>query len=166
MKNTLSLLTVLLLMGSGVGQAQEPLPAPKQKLTAGFNHIGLTVTDLALSTRFFTEVLGWKQVGGDVTYPANFVSDGNMFLTLWQASEPENAVKFNRKNNVGLHHLAITVPSFEALDTLYERVNNFDGVEVEFSPELAYGGPGKHMMIREPSGNRLEFTHTPPRAKD
>ena len=135
--------------------------AKEASLTTGFNHIGLTVTKLEQSTRFFVEALGWKEVGGDPKYPAKFVSDGNMFITLWQIVDPQSAVSFNRKNNVGLHHLAITVASFEALDTLYQRVKAFDGVEIEFSPELAYGGPGKHMMIREPSGNRLEFTFRP-----
>lgn len=32
---------------------------------------------------------------------------------------------------------------------------------IELAPELAYGDPTKHMMIREPSGNRIEFAHTP-----
>ena len=135
--------------------------AQDSSLTTGFNHIGLTVNKLDQSTRFFVDALGWKEVGGDPKYPAKFVSDGNMFITLWQATDPQNAVSFNRKNNVGLHHLAITVASFEALETLYQRVKAFEGVEIEFSPELAYGGPGKHMMIREPSGNRLEFTYRP-----
>ncbi len=31
--------------------------------------------------------------------------------------------------------------------------------EVTVGPELSYGGPAKHMMIRKPSGNRLEFIH-------
>jgi lactoylglutathione lyase len=146
-----------------IGNVSFSASAQEESLTTGFNHIGLTVNKLDLSTRFFVEALGWKQVGGDPSYPAKFVSDGNMFITLWQATDPATAVKFNRKNNVGLHHLAITVASFEALDTLYERVKAFEGVEIEFSPELAYGGPGKHMMIREPSGNRLEFTYRPPR---
>lgn len=152
-------LTLFLMIGSlpWLAKAQEPT------LTTGFNHIGLTVSDLDLSTRFFVEALGWKQVGGDPDYPAKFVSDGNMFITLWQVEDPAKAIKFDRKNNIGLHHLAITVASFEALDTLYARIKAFEGVEVEFSPELAYGGPGKHMMIREPSGNRLEFTHRPPK---
>lgn len=30
-------------------------------------------------------------------------------------------------------------------------------VVVELSSELAYGGLAKHMMIRDPSGNRIEF---------
>lgn len=132
-----------------------------QKLTQGFDHIGLTVSDLDASTAFFVEALGWEKVGGDAEYPANFVSDGKIFVTLWRATEPATAIPFNRKNNVGLHHLAISVPSFEALESLYQRVKAFDGVVIEFAPELAYGGPGKHMMIREPSGNRIEFTHRP-----
>jgi lactoylglutathione lyase len=132
-------------------------------MTSGFNHVGLSVTDLEKSTRFFTETLGWRLTGRDEDYPATFMTDGEMFLTLWRVTEPETAVKFDRKNNVGLHHLAISVASFDRLDELYERVKNVEGVVIEFAPELAYGGPTKHMMIREPSGNRLEFAHNPPR---
>ena len=135
--------------------------AEEQQLTTGFNHIGLSVSNLEQSTQFFVEALGWKEVGGDPDYPAKFVSDGNMFVTLWQVNDPKHAVRFDRKNNVGLHHLAITVSSFDALDLLHKRFKNFEGVVIEFAPELAYGGPGKHMMIREPSGNRLEFTFRP-----
>ena len=135
--------------------------AKETMLTKGFNHVGLTVTDLTASSEFFIKTLGWNKAGGDESYPAVFVSDGKMFLTLWQATNPETAIKFNRKNNVGLHHLAISATSFEALDEIYKRVKNVEGVVVEFAPELAFGGPGKHMMIREPSGNRLEFTFRP-----
>lgn len=130
-------------------------------LTDGFNHLGLTVSDLDSSADFFINTLGWNEVGGDPDYPAKFVSDGKIFLTLWQTTAGQKAIEFNRKNNVGLHHLALTVVSFEALDELYERFKKVKGVVIEFAPELAYGGPGKHMMIREPSGNRLEFTFRP-----
>ena len=117
------------------------------------------------STWFFTDILGWQLKGEDPDYPASFLSDGEMFLTLWQVEDPVNAVKFDRKNNVGLHHLAFTVPGFEELDALYEILKKVDGVVIEFAPELAYGGPTKHMMIREPSGNRLEFAYNPPKEK-
>ena len=36
-----------------------------------------------------------------------------------------------------------------------------DNIEIEFAPRLSRGGPKKHMFIREPSGIRLEFAHTP-----
>lgn len=155
MKFIAGLVFIVGLVSTQAGHA-EPV-----KLTDGFNHVGLAVTDLKASTEFFTQGLDWEQVGGDANYPANFVSDGKMFLTLWRVTTPETAVTFDRKNNVGLHHLAITVPSFEALDEIHRRLKKVPGVVIEFAPELAYGGPGKHMMVREPSGNRLEFTHRP-----
>lgn len=131
------------------------------KPTAGIDHIGLAVSDLNASTNFFVEALGFKVAGRDPKYPASFMSNGEMNLTLWQTSD--DTVEFNRKKNVGLHHLAIRVPSFEALDSLYQTVKEIPSVVIEFSPELAYGGPAKHMMIREPSGNRLELIHRPSR---
>jgi len=130
-----------------------------EKHTGGLDHIGLAVSDLEASTRFFVDVLGFKVGGRDKSYPAVFMNNGEMGLTLWQTDE--DPVAFDRKKNVGLHHLAIKVPSFEALDSLYQTVKEIPGAVVEFSPELAYGGPAKHMMIREPSGNRLELVHRP-----
>lgn len=139
-----------------------PLWAQEYKAeTQGFDHIGLSVSKLDASTEFFTQGLGWSLRGGDPSYPAKFVSDGNMFITLWSTDKKQKTVQFNRKSNVGLHHLAIRMSSFEALEALYQRLKQRDDVVIEFAPELAYGGPAKHMMVREPSGNRLEFKYTP-----
>lgn len=152
------LITALMILFASFSLAAQD---DKKPLTSGFNHVGLTVSNLEKSASFFTDTLQWKLVGGDEKYPAKFVSDGNMFLTLWQATDPKKAVKFNRKNNVGLHHLAFTVDTLEGLNAIYKKVKAVDGVVVEFAPELAYGGPSMHMMIREPSGNRLEFSYRP-----
>ena len=105
--------------------------------------------------------MGWKVVGGYDDYPAKFVTDGKLFLTLWQVTNPTKKISFNRKNNVGLHHLALSIASLNDLNTLYERCKKTDGVIIEFSPEPNGGGPTIHMMIREPSGNRIEFSYTP-----
>ncbi|MGB0834161.1 MAG: VOC family protein [Psychrobium sp.] len=157
MKQLLILLTLLTVhISAEASEAKKPL-------TSGFNHVGLTVSNLDKSTHFFTDVLQWKLVGGDEKYPAKFVSDGKMFLTLWQTKDPKKTVTFNRKNNVGLHHLAFTVDTLEGLNALFEKVKTVDGVIIEFAPEPAYGGPTMHMMIREPSGNRLEFSYRPPK---
>ena len=155
-----------LLLVIGLIFAINPLCAQEQDkeiLTAGMNHVGLTVSDLDKSFAFFTETLNWEDAGGYPDYPSKFVTDGELFLTLWQVTDPETALSLDRKNNVGLHHLAITVKSREALDILYRRFLETDGVVIEFSPEPNGGGPTIHMMIREPSGNRLEFAYTPPR---
>ena len=124
-------------------------------LTQGVNHIGFAVSDLNATTEFFMSILGWKEVGGDPSYPSRFVSDGKIFVTLWQTSK--DTVAFNRKTNVGLHHFAMTVPDLETLDELHAVFLKQDNVEIEFAPEFLGNGPTTHMIIREPSGLRLEF---------
>lgn len=127
----------------------------------GLDHVGLTVTDLAASEAFFVDVLGFSVARRDPDYPASFVTNGDIVVTLWRTLDPSTAVPFDRKNNVGLHHLALKVDSFEALDRLYAELLEAPGVIIEFAPEPLSGGPTRHMMIREPSGNRLEFIHRP-----
>ena len=134
--------------------AGSDLPAP---ITRGVNHIGFTVSDLDGTTSLFTDTLGWREVGGDPSYPARFVTDGAAFVTLWQATEPERAVAFDRKHNVGLHHFAMTVPDLETLEALHKTLLAHPKVQVEFGPELNGNGPTIHMMVKGPSGLRLEF---------
>src|SRR4029077_17206585 len=52
--------------------------------TYGFDHVGLSVRDLASSRKFFCDCLGWAVVGERPDYPAAFVSDGRGILTQWQ----------------------------------------------------------------------------------
>ena len=136
--------------------AQEETSAPEAE-TLGLNHIGLSVSDLEATTAFFVDTLGFKPSGGDPDYPANFVFNGEIFVTLWQVTDPATAVAFDRKNNVGLHHMAITVRDLATLHALHQRFIEHPRVEVEFGPEFLGQGPTTHMMIREPSGLRLEF---------
>jgi len=82
-------------------------------------------------------------------------------LTLWRVEDPATCVDFNRRTNVGLHHLALGVPSREALDKLYTRVASWPGVAMEFASQPSGSGPKVHMMLREPGGNRLEFAWDP-----
>ena len=130
-------------------------------MTQGLSHLGLTVSKSEQTTNFFTETLGWRLAGEKPLYPAKFVTDGKIFVTLWQVSTIDSAVNFDRKNNVGLHHLALSVSSKENLETLHERFKTVDGLVIEFGPELNGQGPTMHMMIREPSGNRIEFAYKP-----
>jgi lactoylglutathione lyase len=130
-------------------------------MTTGLNHIGLTVKDLSASSDFFIQTLGWTHAGGYPDYPSVFVTDGKIFITLWQTENIEKVVEFDRKNNIGLHHLALTVASEEILNELHQRFRLIPNVIIEFSPELNGKGPTLHMIIREPSGNRIEFAYTP-----
>jgi len=126
-------------------------------VTNGAHHIGLTVPDLAGTRAFFVETLGFSQVGEKPDYPAVFVSDGTTMITLWKAANPANAVPFDRKNNVGLHHFALRVENSGVLDALYHKLDTTSGVDIEFAPEPLGGGPTKHMMCFIPGGIRMEF---------
>ncbi len=134
---------------------------PQKSLTNGVHHIGLSVKDLKASSNFFIKALKFKKVAEKPDYPAIFVSDGTIMITLWQVTNKKTAVDFNRKKNVGLHHLALKLNSFEELDTMYEHLKNWPGVKFQFSPELMGKGPNKHMMLFEPSGIRIEFAASP-----
>ena len=131
----------------------------ENKQVGKIDHLGLSVSNLEASTNFFVDILGFTVSGRSKKYPAVFIKNGKATLSLWQTDD--EAISFDRKKNVGLHHLALKVSSFEALDALYESAKKASGVVIEFSPELFYGGPAKHMMLLEPSGNRIELIHRP-----
>lgn len=124
-------------------------------ITKGTHHIGLTVSKLEESAAFFTSVLGWKEVKRNREYPAIYVSDGVILLTLWAIKE-EPSIQFSRNRNVGLHHLAFQVESESVLNAIHNRLAN-NGTKIEFAPEQLGNGPAKHMMCYEPSGIRVEF---------
>jgi len=131
-------------------------PAP---LTFGVHHLGLTVPDIRATRDFFVDVLGFSEVGGRPAYPAVFVSDGTVMLTLWQASDPAGATPFDRKNCVGLHHVALRVPDQPALDAVHQRLVEA-GVAIEFAPEALGAAGTRHMMCAIPGGIRVEFIAT------
>jgi catechol 2,3-dioxygenase-like lactoylglutathione lyase family enzyme len=123
-------------------------------VTRGIHHAGLTVPDLAAARAFFIEALGFEQVGEKADYPAVFLSDGVVMITLWQAEDPASAIPFNRRRGIGLHHLAFTVADLGAVHTLLAAR---DDVEIEFTPESLGNGPTRHMMCAIPGGIRVEF---------
>ena len=128
--------------------------------TQGLHHLGLTVPALEPAQEFFTRELGFEQVGDVPEYPAVFLSDGAVMLTLWQAQTPD-PVAFDRRRVIGLHHFALRVPDSKALDAAHERLEAADGVEVETGPEALGGGGARHMLCTIPGGIRMELIALP-----
>ena len=126
-------------------------------ITRGAHHISLTVSNLEQTRNFFLETLGFDQVGEVPDYPAVFLSDGALMITLWQASDPANAVPFDRKNVIGLHHLLALAVDTDSLDGLHERLKDTADVNIEFAPEPLEDMPVRHMMCNIPGGIRVEF---------
>ena len=127
------------------------------KTTQGAHHIGLTVPDLANSESFFVDTLGFDKLGEVPDYPAVFLSDGATMITLWQAKDPASAQPFDRTNNIGLHHFALTVADGVTLDEVHAELREHPDVDIEFAPEPLNGGPTQHLMCNIPGGIRVEF---------
>jgi catechol 2,3-dioxygenase-like lactoylglutathione lyase family enzyme len=126
-------------------------------LTRGIHHLGLTVPDVEETKRFFVDILGYESLGERADYPAAFVSDGTTMITLWQTVDPHNAKRFDRKNVVGLHHLALAVDNHQALDEVYRSLGNAKNVSVEFPPQARGDKGARHLMCAIPGGIRVEF---------
>ncbi|MDX8399616.1 MAG: VOC family protein [Gallionellaceae bacterium] len=124
-------------------------------ISKGIHHIGLTVSKLEESANFFVSLLGWQELRRNLEYPAIFVSDGNIMVSLW-ASKEQPSTSFNRHANVGLHHVAFEVEHEADLNSIHTKLVN-SGAEIEFAPELLGKGPAQHMMCYEPSGIRVEL---------
>ena len=123
-------------------------------ITHGIHHAGLNVPDLEATRTFFIDALGFSQLGEVPDYPAVFLSDGSVMITLWQAHAPDTAKPFDRRNNIGLHHLALKVHD---LDDTYRRLCARTDVQIEFAPEKLGEGQTRHLMCSIPSGIRVEF---------
>ncbi|WP_426358327.1 VOC family protein [Pseudocolwellia sp. HL-MZ19] len=90
--------------------------------TSGIHHLGLSVPDIKQTAAFFIEQLNFTIVGEKPDYPAIFVSDGTVMLTLWQINDSNEMTSFDRKNNVGLHHFALNVANLETLEAFTSTI--------------------------------------------
>ncbi len=140
-----------------MSQATTEKDKTQQAITNGIHHLALTVKDLPTTQNFFEKTLGFEKVGEVPDYPAAFVSDGQIMIALFQAQNPQEAVIFDRKSNIGLHHFSLILQNLEELDQLNNKLSATEGVTVEFPPEDLHGGPTKHMMCTEPGGIRIDF---------
>jgi len=77
-------------------------------------------------------------------------------MTRRQAAPDAGA--FDRRRQVGLHHLALRVHDLEALAA---RLVDALGVVVEFAPEALGTGGARHVMCAIPGGVRVEFIAPP-----
>ncbi|MCG8382025.1 MAG: VOC family protein [Gammaproteobacteria bacterium] len=125
--------------------------------TQGIHHLGLTVKNIHETSRFFCDHLGFEVVGEKPDYPAIFVSDGTIMLTLWQVKGGGSTVSFDRHHNIGLHHFALKVVDRETLEALCEKLEDHSDVNIEFKPEPLGKTSALHMMCTLPGGIRAEF---------
>ena len=124
--------------------------------TQGVHHLGITVSDVDQAEAFFVDHLGFEKAGGKPEYPAKFVRDSNIKLTLWQVKDQSNIKEFDRHKNIGMHHFALKLSEVISLDDMYTRLKTA-GIEIEFAPQPLGDSGLIHMMCYIPGGPRLEL---------
>ena len=78
--------------------------------------------------------------------------------SLTKIADPASATPFDRRANIGLHHLALRVADIDTLRTVFARVQNHPGTVIEFDPEpIREGATTHHFICAMPGGIRIEF---------
>jgi methylmalonyl-CoA epimerase len=88
-------------------------------MKASLDHIGIAVSDLALSLAFFREALGLEVHGseevGSQGVRAHFIHAGTSSLELLEATAPDSPIaRFLAKRGPGLHHITLRVDDVRA----------------------------------------------------
>jgi len=131
-------------------------------ITRGVHHLGLTVAELEPPQEFLEQVLGFHVVGSNPSYPAVFLSDGTVTLTLWKVQSEAGPAPFDRKRNVGLHHVALALADPSQMDAICTKLRSWPGALIEFGPQpTRAGAEARHVMFSIPGGLRFELRADP-----
>lgn len=123
----------------------------------GLQHAGLFVTDIERSVRFYTEILGFREIWRvtnefpDGEERVVFVQNGDLVIEIVQQVHPET------RRDGWFDHLALRV---EALDDLIpllrEKGVTFEEGTYTVAPKVFEKG-SKWIMFRGPDNERLEL---------
>jgi lactoylglutathione lyase len=120
-------------------------------------HVGLNVTDLPRSKRFYQEVFGFVVAAESEVSGKPFAllgKDGALVVTLWQQSPGETAFAHDRP---GLHHLSFQVDALADVEALETRLKSL-GVPLLYEGIVAHreGASSAALFFTDPDGIRLE----------
>ena len=126
-------------------------------LAQGVHHLRLTVSDVARTVRFYTEVLGFKKLL-DLN-PGAFLSNGSVGLGIGPHPFPDRAARGDRfdENRIGLDHLSFGVASRQALDDAV-RVLDRHGVAHSEIRDLGEAFGICILIFRDPDNIQLELS--------
>lgn len=136
-------------MSNNTMQSQTP-----QKFRTG--HVGLNVSDLDRSKKFYQDVFGFQIVGESRAKDREYAFLGNgqeLLLTLWEQSKGRFEV-----DRPGLHHLSFQVDTIEQVQEVEQRLRAMnahflhDGI-VPHAEGMQSGG----VFFEDPDGTRLEI---------
>ena len=118
----------------------------------GVAHFSIPVTDMDRSVRFYTDVVGCRELNTTPNRMMSFLDAGGMCVILCRQDTPVDAAA-NGPNN--LHH------SFIVDHATYQTVRDHlaaKGIAVEFEEDRQGGVVnGPRLYFRDPDGNALEY---------
>ena len=132
-----------------------------------FSHVGVCVSDLERSTRFYCEVLGFSEqfsfeftdeltatmeaAGG---FTSRMLTRGDLRVELlhWNDRAPDGDGQRRPMTALGMTHLAFRV---DAVDDLYEAARQYGG-EAHPATYTALGGGVEVVYLTDPDGVRIE----------
>lgn len=132
-----------------------------------FSHVGVCVTDLERSTRFYGEVLGFKELfttSFETELTATMEADGGFTsrmlirddvrieLLHWKDRVPDGDGSRRPMTAMGMTHLAFRV---EAVDDLFELAAEWGGAAYP-STKTDLGGGVQVVYLTDPDGTRIE----------
>jgi len=123
--------------------------------TRKVSHVGLNVSDVERSIKFYTEILGFK-LSDRNDFGMAFLRNQNDHHTIALAKGPADGTGAPPDKYLTFHHMALEVDKVEDLFTAREFLKN-NGIEIEFEGRR---GPGCNVGIefRDPDGYSLELT--------
>lgn len=124
--------------------------------TLATGHVGLNVSDLGRSERFYAEAFGFEvttrseEEGREFAFLAR---DGKLVLTLWRQS----GGRFGT-DRPGLHHLSFQVGSVEEVREYEERLRGM-GTSFLYEGVVSHGegADSGGVFFEDPDGIRLEI---------
>ena len=132
-----------------------------------FSHVGVCVTDLEVSTRFYAEVLGFKELfttSFDDELRATMEADGGFTsrmlirddvrieLLHWKDRTPDGDGVRRPMTAMGMTHLAFRV---DAVDDLFALAAEFGGAAYP-ATKTDLGGGVQVVYLTDPDGTRIE----------
>jgi glyoxylase I family protein len=130
----------------------------------GIHHLGLTVSDVERSARWYQDVLGFERVGqlGDAAAERRkiFLRHAGLDARLGLVEHEKSSKRPFDETETGLDHLAFAVPTREELERWAGRL---DGLGVPFSPIAdSFSIPGAAVIVfRDPDNVQLELFFSP-----